>query len=100
VDATIHHYGHDLRPVVRCLVLVVRVSRNSLSSLSGELLFVLLYFYNSHSLLRSRVSTHREITPNTTNGLERVVIRNDIPPTLDDEDAAELKRFRRFTKIK
>jgi hypothetical protein len=99
VDATRHHYGHHLRPVVLCLGLVVRASRNSLSSLSGELLFVLLYFYNSHSLLRSRVSAHREITPNTTNELEKVIIHN-IPPTLDDEDAAELKRFRRFTKIK
>jgi hypothetical protein len=52
------------------LRLVARASGSSLSSLSGELLFVLLYFKNSHSFTSSpRVSAHREITPNLDTAL-------------------------------
>jgi hypothetical protein len=51
------------------LGLVVRASRDSLSSLSGELLFVLVTFtiHKFSPLLRGRVSARREITrtPNT-----------------------------------
>ena len=64
-----HRWGASCCAVlVAVLWLVVRASRSSLSSLSGELLFVLvlLQFTQFSPLLRGRVSAHHEITPNTS----------------------------------